>query len=270
MPHQPPTEQSPLIVPTGEPADWTEKSVVLAEVPERIYCTSLLPDKKTIRFVWGDPRRAEDVDTVTRRRVPSPLVPEAYAEGCPDVSPDGKRMVFTGHTPDKRPFAFVSERADGSQAVPVVQIAEPTMTSDPTWMADSQSFSYEADMKHMAAFLLATNRAIVLPQATAKDFFSTYHHVVRDQVFILATHDDLQGEVLGVGVALGARAGALSIRKPILDIASRDGRTYYCTTSRYRSVDTIARHTPRRRCMADAPGQFAINTSAIPGSRMQV
>src|SRR6185503_16377429 len=104
--------QSPLIIPTGEPADWTDISAVLAEVPERITCTRLLPDQRTIRFVWGSPPRAEDVDTVTRKRIPSPLVPAAYAEGCPDLSPDGKRLVYQGHTTDGRAFAFLSDHAD--------------------------------------------------------------------------------------------------------------------------------------------------------------
>ena len=47
--------ESPLIVPTGEPADWTDVSTVIAEVPGRIHCTRLLPDQRTIRFVWGTP-----------------------------------------------------------------------------------------------------------------------------------------------------------------------------------------------------------------------
>ncbi len=51
-PH-PKTPQSPLIVATGEPADWSEKAVVLAEVPERIYCTSLLPDQQDDPFRLG-------------------------------------------------------------------------------------------------------------------------------------------------------------------------------------------------------------------------
>ncbi len=255
----PAAERSPLIVVTGDPADWTDKAVVLAEVPERIQCTSLLPDKKTIRFVSGDTtacgrRRHRDPP-----RAPSPLVPEAYAEGCPDVSLDGKRMVFTGHTPDKRPFAFVSERADGSEAVPVVPIAEPTMTSDPTWMADGQSFSYEADMKHMGAFWLTTKRAIVLPQATAKDFLSTYHHVVRDQVFVLATDHDLQSEVVGFAWPSVHEQVRFRHARPILDVASRDGRVYYCTTP-YSDLSTpLLAMTPAERTGKPAgvvPGQY--------------
>ena len=243
----PSTERSPLIVATGEPADWTKKSAVLAEVPDRVHCTSLLPDRRTIRFVWGFPRRAEDVDTQTGRRFPSPLVPEAYAEGCPDVAPDGKRMVFAGHTPDKRPFAFVSERTDGSQAIAVVQIAEPTMNSDPTWMADGKSFSYEADMKHMGAFWLTTNRAIVLPQATARDFLSTYHHVVRDEVFILAVDHDFQAEVLGLAWPSLQERVRFRYANPILDVASQDGRTYYCSTPSLEDATPLLAITPAER-----------------------
>jgi len=43
--------------------------------------------------VWGTPMRAEDLDTVSHARRPSPVVPAAYAEGCPDISPDGKRLL---------------------------------------------------------------------------------------------------------------------------------------------------------------------------------
>ena len=106
--------ESPLIVPTGEPADWTDVSTVLAEIPERIPCTRLLPDQRTIRFVWGSPPRAEDIDTVTRKRIPSPLVPAAYAEGCPDLSPDGKRLVYQGHA-QGRARVRVSFGAPGRQ-----------------------------------------------------------------------------------------------------------------------------------------------------------
>ena len=74
---------SPLIVPVGEPADWTHTSAVLVEVPERIHCSRLLRDGRTIRFVWGTPTRAEDIDTVTRARAPSPLVAGRLRGGLP-------------------------------------------------------------------------------------------------------------------------------------------------------------------------------------------
>ena len=75
-----------------------------------------------------------------------------YRGGCPDVSPDGKRLVYQGRAPDGRAFAFVSQHPDGRDAVPVVQTAEPSMASEPTWLADGDTFSYDVDAKHMAVF----------------------------------------------------------------------------------------------------------------------
>ena len=181
------------------------------------------------------------------------------------MSPDGKRMVFTGHAPDKRPFAFISEQADGSQAVPVVQIAEPTMTSDPTWMADGQSFSYEADMRHMGAFSLADKRAIVLPQPTTREFLGTYHHVVLDQIFILATEYAGVTEVLGVAWPSVEERVRFRYPRPILDVASRDRRTYYCTTAILEQSTPLLAITPSE-LRGRRAGPFAVNSFAIPGS----
>ena len=128
-------------MPAGEAADWTQTSVVIVEVPERIHCTRSLPmAHHPVRV--GMPSCAEDIDTVARAQ-PVALVAAATAEGCPDISPDGKRMVYQGHAPDGRAFAFVSQYPDGRDAVAVVQTAEPSMASEPTWLADSDTFSYD-------------------------------------------------------------------------------------------------------------------------------
>src|SRR4030095_659336 len=175
---------SPLIVPTGTPADWTDTSAVLAEVPERIHCTRLLPDRRTVRVLWGGSElRAEDIDTVTRARVPSPVVPAAYAEGCPDLSPDGKRLVYQGHAPDGRPFAFLSPNPDGRAAAPVVQTAEPSMSADPTWLADSQTFSYDVDVKHMGVFSTVGGRINVLPDVTTRSFVTFFRFPIGNSVY---------------------------------------------------------------------------------------
>ena len=50
----------------------------------------------------------------------------------------GVHRAHGGQTPVRLRIAAA---LTGSQAVPVVPIAEPTMTSEPTWMADGQSFS---------------------------------------------------------------------------------------------------------------------------------
>ena len=191
--------EAPLIVPTGEPADWTDLSTVLAEVPERITCTRLLPDQRTIRFVWGSPPRAEDIDTVTRKRIPSPLVPAAYAEGCPDLSPDGKRLVFQGHTKDGRAFAFLSEHPDGRDAEPVVATAEPTMSSEPTWLSDSAAFSFDIDNARVGVFVTTERRIAQLPETASEHAITSFRSVTAGLIFV-STHWD------GPEIAIVARS----------------------------------------------------------------
>jgi serine/threonine-protein kinase len=221
------TGESPLIVPTGEPADWTDISTVLVEVPERITCTRLLPNKRTIRFVWGTPPHAEDIDTVTRRRVPSPLVPAAYAEGCPDLSPDGNRLVFQGHTLDGRAFAFLSARTDGKDAVPVVRTAEPTMSSEPTWLADGQTFSYDVDAKHVGIFLVAASRSYVLPEPTTTTFFSMFRYAIGNRIFITPIQDSGEMEVVGFTVPELRQDLRFRVAELGLDLTSAGTMLYY-------------------------------------------
>jgi hypothetical protein len=192
--------ESPLIIPTGEPADWTDISTVIAEVPDRIHCTRLLPDQRTIRFVWGTPPRAEDIDTTTRKRISSPLIPASYAEGCPDLSADGKRLVYQGHAADGRAFAFLSEYSDGREAVPVVPTAEPSMSSEPTWLADGQTFSFDVDPKHTGVFSTATGRMRVLPETTAKPFVTSFRYVSGNRVYVATVLESGEAEFLEIGM----------------------------------------------------------------------
>ncbi len=211
-------DDSPLIIPTGEAADWTDVSTVIAEVPDRIACTRLLPDQRTIRFVWGSPPRAEDIDTVTRKRVPSPLVPVAYAEGCPDVSPDGKGLLFQGHAPDGRAFAFLSKRPDGRDATPVVQTAEPSTSSEPTWLADNDAFSFDVDARHTGVFSVKLAHTTVLPEPTQRPFVTFFRSFTGGLIFVSAFSEretELVGRPwpqLGEKVRIRAPGGVLDLR----------------------------------------------------------
>jgi tRNA A-37 threonylcarbamoyl transferase component Bud32 len=180
----------------GEPDDWTDRMLTLTRIEDRVHCAVVLPGRRHVRFVWGEPRRSEDLDTATGRKVSSPLVPAAYREGCPDVSPDGTRLLFPGHTTDGRAFAFVSTRPDGSDAQPVVAIAEPSVYSEPTWI-DPQSFSYDVDLRHMGVFSLATQRTTVLPDPTTERHTSAFRHVIGSRVYVSAWSDAKTTDVSG-------------------------------------------------------------------------
>jgi tRNA A-37 threonylcarbamoyl transferase component Bud32 len=151
----------PLLEIVGEPADWTHTSRVLGEIPDRVRCAVPLPDHRNVRIVWGRPPRAEDIDTMTGRRTASPIVPSAYAEGCPDLSPDGK-LLYQGHTPDKRAFAFLADNPEGRDALPIVATAEPTHLSEPRWLSDRHTFAYDVDGAHIGVFSLETHRSTVV------------------------------------------------------------------------------------------------------------
>jgi hypothetical protein len=213
------------INPTGEPQDWTDTSKVLAEIPDRVRCMVRLPDHHTVRLLWGYPPRAEDIDTRTGQRVPSPLSPDAYAEGCPDLSSDGKRLVYTGHTADDRAFAFVSLNPDGSAGVPVVPIAEPSMSSDPTWLPDGTKFLYEVDARHLALFSTVTSRSLVLP-STEQAVDSIFHSVVGDHVYATAVLSDLTVDISGFTSAIEP---VVHFRLPhtVLGIEGSDDRHLY-------------------------------------------
>jgi tRNA A-37 threonylcarbamoyl transferase component Bud32 len=242
---EPRVAESPLIVPTGKPADWTDVSTVLAEIPERILCMVGLPDKHTVRFVWGRPARSEDVDTRTRRRFPSPLVPEAYAEGCPDLSPDGTRLLYQGHVKDGRAFAFVSPYPDGREGRSIVAIAEPTHVSEPKWLADGKSFSYDLDTRHIGIFSLETNRGVVVPERD-DSHVGSFRWTIGNQVFLQKIFIDKGAEF--VGHVWPSLVEVLRFRVPdfCVDLRSADGSTYYYTNANG-DVGPVVALTPASR-----------------------
>ncbi|HTB56944.1 MAG TPA: serine/threonine-protein kinase [Polyangia bacterium] len=241
---------------TGQPDDWTDKAKVVAEVPDRIRCLVRLPDHHTVRFLWGDPPRAEDVDIRTGRRVASPLVPEAHAEGCPDLTADGQRLVYTGHTPDDRAYAFVSPHPDGRDAVPEVQIAEPSRTSDPVWLPDGQSFLYDIDDKHVGVFSLETKHSEVVP-TTLAPMFTSFHAVIGNQIFVDSLLQTGGSDIAGFSFPHLNETINFRLPGPMLDIQSPGGDTYYLVAP-YGSEAVLAQVEPaenRGRFVGQIGGQ---------------
>jgi serine/threonine-protein kinase len=134
---------------TGEPVDWSKSASVVAEIPGFVHCFSLL-DRKVARLVWGTPRRAEDVDLETGRRRPANWLPEIYRIGCPELSSDGKALLFMAQNRAGATEVRLSTSKDGGSAT--------TLTSgfDPTWLGGADQFVYNADSAHTAIFSIPT------------------------------------------------------------------------------------------------------------------
>lgn len=179
-----PSGEGPMDL-TGEPRDWTETSRVLASIPDKIFCMVSLPRSHVVRIVWGTPPKAEDIDVKTGIRHPSPLVPAAYAHGCPDVSPDGHDLIFQGFNQDGHPGIFMSTHPDGSEARFAVSAADPSYLSEPRWIAGGRAFVFDADTRHIGAFDRSTERSNILPFDTNRDDYSTFRFVREDRVFSL-------------------------------------------------------------------------------------
>jgi len=157
-PSAPPTTSDVIrLEPTGEAADWSKVATLVTEVPGRVHCFSMVDDE-TARLVWGTPRRAEDVDIASGRRSPSPLAPETYAVGCPDLSPGGNALLFASLNAAGTSEIRIS-RADGREA------KVTTSGSDPMWLRNGEGFLYDLDSTHPALFALPTMNLTLLPDS---------------------------------------------------------------------------------------------------------
>jgi serine/threonine protein kinase len=260
------TEAPATLVPTGEPEDWTDRSAVLAEVPERIDCMVPLPDGESIRFVWGRPRQAEDLNIRTGRRTPSPLVADAYAEGCPDTTHDG-RVVFTGYTDEGSPFAFVSGYPDGRGATPVVSIAQPSFLSDPVWFPDGDRFQYQIDDTHAAIYSVSTKQTTVLATSSAT-YFTAFEGITAGRSVLLPMSFDFTTEVQVFSSPFVGPDIRFRVPFFVTHVESPDGRLFLMAASNRSDsplllVDAVAR---RARSIARIDGQTVRQPLLLAGA----
>jgi serine/threonine protein kinase len=139
----------PRIEPSGDPIDWTPRATIVAASAGAVDCFSMVNDT-TARLVWRSPRRAEDVDILTGARTKASLVPEAFAVGCPESSPQGDALLFTSKNTAGISFVYLSRSPDGRGAVPI------TPGDEPMWLKGGEEFVYGVDSAHVAVFSLAT------------------------------------------------------------------------------------------------------------------
>jgi len=158
------------VLPHGRASDWSQSAVTIASLHGPVYCISSQEGGRRARVVWGSPRQAEDFDVYSGARTPAPLAEPTFRVGCPQLSPDGQRLLFSAY--DDKGVAQIrlsdSPRGEPSSVV--------TSGYEPTWMANGQEFAYSIDRAHVAVFslptmsftLLADDRAEIGEKAVAE------------------------------------------------------------------------------------------------------
>jgi hypothetical protein len=146
-----------LAAPAGAPADWTKTAKVITEIPGKVHCFSIV-DGQTAQIVWGMPRRAEEVDLSSGQRHPSRLIPDAYRVDCPELSPTGSALLFTGLTPAGAKEIRLSQSRDGRDSTTI------TSGSEAAWLGGGDEFIYIVDPSHAAVFSLPTMNFTLLPE----------------------------------------------------------------------------------------------------------
>jgi hypothetical protein len=211
----------------GVPTDWTNVSKVLATIDGKIHCLTALPGDRVLRFVWGVPKRADDLDIATGQRHASALVPATYREGCPDLSPDGKQLVYQGYDGQGRAFIFLSEKADGSQSVPLVASAHPSMDSEPRWLPGGDAFVFDVDPLHFGIYEFSTKRTTVLPGA-GEPTAAMFRFMVRSQIFVAkSVHSTSINELVRLSWPSLESTTLAKLPWLVVDWASFDGRIFY-------------------------------------------
>jgi hypothetical protein len=179
----------------GEPASWTTSARVVATIEGRVHAIAPLPDGGRVRVTWGDSRLTEDLDLETGARAPAPGPTALDRPGAPAPSPDGASVAVEGYAAGGQPFVFLGPAAPGARLVPVTAAADPSLASQPRWLADGRAFVYDADVRNVGVFSLDTNRATILPAFPARPSFTTFKAAVADRVLVAGITDDGESQI---------------------------------------------------------------------------
>jgi serine/threonine-protein kinase len=150
-----------VLEPLGQSADWRSSTSEIAMLSGRVHCVAAIGNGKTLRVIWGLPRRAEDIDVLTRKRAPSPIRTETFADGCPETSPDGRSLLFERYDSLGRRQIVLSQSPDGGSAEPLI------LGSNPIWMPSGKEFLFTADESHAAIFSLPTMSSALISETLA-------------------------------------------------------------------------------------------------------
>jgi hypothetical protein len=179
----------------GEAASWAATSRVVTTVDGRVHALAALPGGGRVRMTWGDARLTEDVDLETGTRVPAPAPAALDRPGAPALSPDGASIAVEGYAPGGRPSVFLGPSSPGARLVPVTAAADPSLASQPRWLASGRAFVYDADVRNVGVFSLDTNRATILPAFPARPSFTTFKAAVADRVLVAGITDGGESQI---------------------------------------------------------------------------
>jgi hypothetical protein len=120
-------------------------------------CAQLLPGGKVLRLFLTGPMEAIDVDLAEGRSSPSTLLPETFASGCPQLSPDGRHLLFEKEQLGRRPQVMLSGQTDGREAAMI------TEGDGPFWLPSGDAFLYRMDETRSAVFAIGRG-PVLLPE----------------------------------------------------------------------------------------------------------
>jgi hypothetical protein len=134
---------------TGVALDLEKNSVKLLSTDRRITrCAQMLPGGRTLRLFLREPVEALDLHLADGRTAAANLLPDTFASGCPQVSPDGHRLLFEKQRSVGRPQVMLSDWPDGRDATIV------TEGDGAFWLSSGDAFLYRMDVTRSAVFWL--------------------------------------------------------------------------------------------------------------------
>jgi serine/threonine protein kinase len=136
----------------GTAADWSDARILL-ETGGANCLLALPPDGRKVRIISSNTREAVDVDVRTGQISPSPLLPDTHRWGCPQLSPDGRSLIFTKREGAESLIMF-SSHPDGREAVRV------TEGMSPAWLPSGREFLFVAERARIARGSLDGERVL--------------------------------------------------------------------------------------------------------------
>jgi hypothetical protein len=164
----------PATTVSGAAADWSKTMNVVASFHEKIHCMSWLVPDRTLEIVVGSPRRALEVDVMTKETAPANLPEETFAVGCPQRSAEGA-LLYERLDDSGRHEIMLRPAEQGTANARSMAIG-----SAPVWLPSGGEFVYSVDDAHAAVFSVPVMTTTILPGAVEDGGLLVEKVVARD------------------------------------------------------------------------------------------